>query len=126
MFSFPAGGEYPRSILCGYRHQRPLAAGPDHWRGDPAIHGPPAQRNRKRNWGVGDLWNYFAHGEELELTYDVALFLNQVGEDTVTLTYRYPDGKTTDTVVLDSRTGALCPRQRRGRTGIPCGWGAVH
>lgn len=84
----------------------------------------PGPEEPEAELGVGDLWNYFAHGEELELTYDVALFLNQVGEDTVTLTYRYPDGKTTDTVVLDSRTGPFCPRQRRGRTGIPCGWGS--
>ena len=35
----------------------------------------------------------------------------------MTLTYRYPDGKTTDTVVLDSRTGALLSQtaQRENR-----------
>ncbi len=66
-------------------------------------------------------------GEELELTYDVALFLNQVGEDTVTLTYRYPDGKTTDTVVLDSRTGALfVPDSAEGERVSPVAGGAVH
>ena len=79
----------------------------------------PGPEEPEAELGVGDLWNYFAHGEELELTYDVALFLNQVGEDTVTLTYRYPDGKTTDTVVLDSRTGALLSQTAQRENGYP-------
>ncbi len=74
MFSFfPAGGEYPQSILCGYRHQRPLAAGPDHWRGDPAIHGPRPRGTGSgtggggpvellcpwgRNWSLPMMWPY--------------------------------------------------------------------
>ena len=47
-----------------------------------------------------------------DTAYDAALFLDQVTEDTVTLTYRYTDGSTTDTLVLDSRTGEVRSRTR--------------
>lgn len=47
-----------------------------------------------------------------DTAYDAALFLDQVTEDTVTLTYRYTDGATTDTLVLDSRTGDLRSKTR--------------
>lgn len=47
-----------------------------------------------------------------DTAYDAALFLDQVTEDTVTLTYRYTDGSTTDTLVLDSRTGDLRSKTR--------------
>ena len=47
-----------------------------------------------------------------DTAYDAALFLDQVTEDTVTLTYRYTDGSTTDTLVLDSRTGGLLSKTR--------------
>ena len=51
-------------------------------------------------------------GGLLEDLYDPALFLDRVGEDTLTLTYRYPDGSTTDTLVLGSRTGDLRSKTR--------------
>ena len=54
----------------------------------------------------------FLEGGLLEDLYDPALFLDQVGEDTLTLTYRYPDGATSDTLVLDSRTGEELSRTR--------------
>ena len=54
----------------------------------------------------------FLEGGLLEDLYDPALFLDQVGEDSLTLTYRYPDGATSDTLVLDSRTGEELSRTR--------------
>ena len=62
-----------------------------------------------------------------DTAYDAALFLDQVTEDTVTLTYRYTDGSTTDTLVLDSRTGDLRSKKPGTRRASgPNMWGPGH
>lgn len=63
-------------------------------------------------WEGKDLWNYFVHDQPLEAPIPSAIWLLGVSEDTVTLAYRYPDGYTSDTLVLDSRTGEVRSRTR--------------
>ena len=63
-------------------------------------------------WEGKDLWNYFVHDQPLEAPIPSAIWLLGVSEDTVTLAYRYPDGSTSDTLVLDSRTGEVRSRTR--------------
>ena len=48
----------------------------------------------------------------LEAPIPSAIWLLGVSEDTVALAYRYPDGYTSDTLVLDSRTGEVRSRTR--------------
>ena len=62
--------------------------------------------------GGKDLWNYFVHDQPLDTPIPSAIWLLGVSEDTVTLAYRYPDGYTSDTLVLDSRTGEVRSRTR--------------
>ena len=63
-------------------------------------------------WEGKDLWNYFVHDQPLEAPIPSAIWLLGVSEDTVALAYRYTDGSTTDTLVLDSRTGDLRSKTR--------------
>ena len=53
----------------------------------------------------GDLWDYYVHGETPEVLIPAAIWFQEVTEDQVVLTYRHTDGASSDTLVLDSRTG---------------------
>lgn len=58
---------------------------------------------------IGSLLN----GEEPVMDYGVALFMDQVAEDTVSFTYRASDGMTSYAITVDSRTGEVLSQRQK-------------
>ena len=52
-------------------------------------------------------------GEEPVMDYGVALFMDQVAEDTVSFTYRASDGMTSYAITVDSRTGEVLSQRQK-------------